>query len=86
MGETTPISDDARAKGRELVQRIKSDPTFRQRLQGDPAGVMREAGLPEDAHLDIARETGIDAEVAGYARCWVTCDETCVVTCLVTSA
>ncbi len=47
---------------------------------------MREAGLPEDAHLDIARESGVDAEVAGYARCWVTCDETCVVTCLVTSA
>lgn len=86
MSDARTVSDEARAKGRDLVQRIKSDPTFRQQLQSDPAGVMREAGLPEDAHLDIARETGIDAEVAGYARCWVTCDETCVVTCLVTSA
>ena len=86
MTETKAGSDEARAKGRELVQRIKNDPSFRQQLQSDPAGVMREAGLPEDAHLDVARESGVDAEVAGYARCWVTCDETCVVTCLVTSA
>ena len=77
MSATNPISDEWRAKGRELAQRLQSDPSFRQRVQGDPHGAMREAGLPEEAATDFLRETGMSAEVSGYAApsdwCWVTC-------------
>ena len=77
--------EDARARSRQVAQRLKDDPSFRGQVEADPFTALREAGVPEDVQLDFMRETGIEAEVAGYRGCKVTCDETCFATCWITS-
>ena len=80
MGDTRSVSEEVRAKGRELAQRLKDDWAYRQRVEADPSGVLCEAGLPEEAHSDFMRETGVEAEVAGYQGCSITCGVTCFLT------
>ena len=77
--------EEARARSRKVAQRLKDDAAFRQQVESDPFTALREAGVPEDAHVDFMRETGIEADVTGYQGCRVTCEDTCFVTCWVTS-
>jgi hypothetical protein len=73
--------DDAtRAKARALAERLKSDPSFRTQVEADPAGTLTGAGLPDQAVTDFLTDTGIQADVAGYALC----TDSCLITCLFT--
>ena len=55
---------------RGIMGRADADPAFRQRAKTDPQGVLREAGLPDDAIAEFApRMSGQQAEVAGYVQC-----------------
>jgi hypothetical protein len=74
--------DAARAKARELAEKLRSEPGFRKQVESDPAGALTGAGLPEYAVTDFLNDTGIQADVSGYARC----TESCLITCLVTHA
>ncbi len=77
--------EEARARSRKVAQRLKDDAAFRQQVESDPSTALREAGVPEEAHVDFMRETGIEADVTGYRGCTTTCENTCGVTCWVTS-
>lgn len=68
--------EEARARSRQVAQRLKDDPAFRQQVEADPFSALREAGVPEEAHLDFMRETEIAADVAGYVSCEATCSFT----------
>jgi hypothetical protein len=80
MSATTPLTDDLRAKGQELAQRLQNDPSFRQEVESDPAAAMRAAGIPEGAAADFLRETGVSADVSGYQ----VKDDWCFWTCFIT--
>lgn len=58
-----------RAKAQEIIQRLQTEPAFRQEVERDPASVLIAAGLPEYGLVDFLRETGIQAEVVGYMGC-----------------
>jgi hypothetical protein len=78
--------EEARVRGRELAQRLKTDVGFRQQIERDPVTALLEAGLSEDAHVDFMREVGLEAEVAGYMICRCTKSESCDLTCLISNA
>jgi hypothetical protein len=72
-----------------VAQRLGSDPAFRSRLEADPVGILRTAGLPDAAIADVLQEMGASTEdVAGYALevgppvLGLGCVFTCVVTCM----
>lgn len=85
--------EKARETAREIGDRAKSDPAFKQQLTNDPQGTLTSAGLPANAvndfMLEAAREQIIDADVAGYGmptlggsgggeqECLFTCLYTC---------
>ena len=77
--------EEARARSRQVAQRLKDDPSYRQQIEADPYGALSAAGVPETAHIDFMRETGVEADVTGYRGCTDTCEDTCVITCWVTS-
>jgi hypothetical protein len=55
------MPDDAKQqkeKAAEIVARAKSDPSFKQQVQDDPLGVLRQAGLSDEAIGDFLREDG----------------------------
>ena len=53
-----------------LWQRAQADPSFMGRATSDPEGVLREAGVPDDAIAEFApRMRGDQTEVAGYSMC-----------------
>ena len=59
----------ARAKAREILARMKSDPGFIQHLRDDPRATLAAAGMPADV-LDEAVDglgLGPEAEVAGHS-------------------
>ena len=62
--------DDVRAHAQAIVERAKSDLEFRERLQSDPEGTLKEAGFDDGAIGDLTAEF---AEVEGHARCTYTC-------------
>ena len=82
MSTPQHYDEAARAKARELAGRLKSDPGFRKQVESDPAGTLTGAGLPDQAVTDFLNDTGIQADVSGYARC----TDSCLITCLVTHA
>jgi hypothetical protein len=68
------------AKG--IVQRAINDPAFAEQLRSDPRTTLLGAGMPESAVDDfITNDLGMEAEVAGYGQCSMTC---IFVTCDVT--
>lgn len=70
----------ARSVADQIVRRATADAAFREQLQRDPAGVMRQAGLPAVAVAELSRELVIDGRsLAGGG------DGTCHITCIVTS-
>ncbi len=60
--------EPTRATIDSIVNRLESDPGFQQRVTTDPRGVLREAGLPDEAIDDYLRASTSDDEVAGYMR------------------
>ena len=80
MSTSQQYDDATRSTARELADRLKSDPNFRTQVEADPAGTLTGAGLPEQAVSDFLNDTGIQADVSGYARC----ADSCWITCLVT--
>lgn len=70
----------ARAAVRGILDRAETDPDFNDRAKTDPEGVLREAGLPDDAIAEFApRFSGQQAEVAGYLQCrWAETDCGCI--------
>jgi hypothetical protein len=57
----------ARIKLRELVAHANEDPSYMEALRHNPTAVLVKEGLPYDVIEDFLRETGIQAEVSGYA-------------------
>lgn len=55
-----------RQKALEIVERLRADAAFRQRVKDDPNGTLVEAGLPAGSVSDFLAETGYPSEVAGY--------------------
>jgi hypothetical protein len=80
MSTVERYDEQARAKGRELAERIAKDPDYRRQVEADPAGTLTAAGLPSQALVDFLSEVGITSEVEGYARCDHTCDWSCFIT------
>ena len=66
MSASTPLTDDIRAKGRELAKRLQDDASFRQQVESDPAGRCARPAFPKSAAADFIRETGVSADVSGY--------------------
>ena len=56
-----------RQKALEIVERLRGDSAYRQRVKDDPTGTLTEAGLPAGAVADFLHETGYPSEVSGYA-------------------
>lgn len=53
---------EIRAKAQSIVERAKDDPTFFERLQTDPKGVLTAEGLSDAEYQMLESES----EVAGY--------------------
>lgn len=71
-----------RQNAQELMNRLNTDPTFKQQVEQDPKGVLTAAGLPTPGVEEFIREAGIGSEVQGY----LDCSHSCWLTCLVTHA
>jgi hypothetical protein len=68
--------DEVRRKAEEIVDRLKSDPAFRRRVEADPSGALQAAGLPEQLLTDFVAGFGKGADVEAHelqARCEWTC-------------
>lgn len=68
---------EVREKAQEILNRLESDPSFKQQVESDPEGTLTSAGLPKDAVEDFVREAQL-AEVGGYRDCSSTCLFTCL--------
>ena len=59
--------EQARAKTRDIMERAQADAGFRRQVRDDPAGTLRQVGMPEAAIAPFIEEAGLgDSEVAGY--------------------
>ena len=59
--------EQARTKVAAIRERALADPTFMEQVLADPAGVLREAGVPDEVARQIASSMAEPAgEVAGY--------------------
>ena len=59
--EPMTMPDDAKKqkeKADQLVARVKGDPDFKRQAMDDPLGVLRQAGLSDEAIGDLLREDG----------------------------
>ena len=83
MSTESRYDEGARRVGRELAARLQNDPGFRAQVEADPAGVLRGAGLSEEATADFMREVGIEASVQGYIWCR---QDSCYLTCFITGS
>jgi hypothetical protein len=84
MSAIEKYEDQARAKGRELADRLQADPACRQAVEADPAATLQAAGLPEHATADFLNDVGIQSEVQGYRACDSTCNSSCLISqCLI---
>jgi hypothetical protein len=76
---STQDQSQVRETAKGIIQRAIQDPAFADQLRSDPAATLQSAGLPEEVVGDfITNDLGMEAEVAGYARCGWTC---IIVTC-----
>jgi hypothetical protein len=60
----------------QVLQKAKSDPDFNSKLNSDPVGTLRAAGVPDQAIADLLKENGSAAQVSGFdydIPCWYTC-------------
>ncbi|HZR41216.1 MAG TPA: hypothetical protein VFB12_13930 [Ktedonobacteraceae bacterium] len=63
--------EHARTVSRQIVDRIKADPTFKDQVIKDPMATLTAAGLPEKYVGEFLHETRL-ADVAGYAaHTWI---------------
>ena len=69
--------EQIRATARQLAERAKNDPAFKQQIEKDPVGTLTSEGLPEEAASQFLREAEIN-DVAGYAA-----DTICPLSCLI---
>jgi hypothetical protein len=58
--------EEVRIKAQEVSTRVKSDPTYRDRIQADPVAVLQEAGIPDASIPHLIRENMGGGEVQGY--------------------
>lgn len=65
--------DQIRQKAQDIVERAKSDPTFRHQLLQDPRGTVISYCLPEIAVNDFLSQANLSeqGDVAGYIGCQV---------------
>jgi hypothetical protein len=85
---TTAMSDEydlqqIRVKAQEIVERAKTDQTFRQKVLADPVGILGEHGLSTRTILELKRERIEQALPTDCVdgTCIITiCPETCVIT------
>lgn len=74
--------EELRQRAREIVERLKTDESFRRSVEKDPAATLTAAGIPEKGVDEFTHELNEMAEVAGYVGCPHTCYVTCeVLTC-----
>lgn len=83
MGSQPRNSDQIRATGKALAERLRTEPGFRGQLDADPSAALTGAGLPADGVEDFLREWSATAEVGGYFGVQP-CDNTCSWTCIIT--
>jgi hypothetical protein len=80
---TSPGQPDAqqmRDKGLAILERLQSDPAFKQQVEQDPKGALTGAGIPDRAVEDFMREASVAGDVQGYMMCDHTCDWSCFIT------
>lgn len=68
----------ARAVLRTIVNRVASDPLYREQLCASPVKTLMKEGLPYDIIEDFLQETRLQAEVTGYLL--PGCANTCALT------
>jgi hypothetical protein len=86
MSSNQTHDDAARAKARQLADRLKNDAGFRQQIEQDPIATLTGAGLSELEAYDFLYDAGMTPDVSGYARCLSTClIATCHWSCLITA-
>jgi hypothetical protein len=64
--DSTIITDDIRAAGRAVLQRMDADPDYAARLVDDPVPLLLEAGIPEGVMPALAAGILDNAEVSGF--------------------
>jgi hypothetical protein len=64
-------SEEARQIADRIVEKVKNDEAFRERLSNDAASVLIEEGVPREYVGDCIYEFAVagEAEVAGYRAC-----------------
>ena len=77
--------EQVRAVGKQLIERIKSDPAFKQQVEKDPVKTLTAAGLPEKAVADVLREADMSDVVAYGADTVSIPTGICLFSCLVAS-
>lgn len=65
---------EIRAIAQEIVERAKTDETFRQQLRNNPRAILAATGLPEQGINDFIGEAALEGYVAGYVDCRVSID------------
>jgi len=62
--------EHARAVSRQIVERIQTEPSFKEQIMKDPGSTLTAAGLPEKYIGEFLHETRL-VDVAGYsAQTW----------------
>jgi hypothetical protein len=88
MSQHEATIQQIRAIAGDVAARAMNDGGYRASLEADPVGVLRTAGVPEEAMGDLLRDFGIESsDVSGYllelgvpinaATCTFTCLWTC---------
>ncbi|GCE14643.1 hypothetical protein [Tengunoibacter tsumagoiensis] len=67
----------ARKKLRTIVAQACNDRYYMNVLRNDPVDVLVNEGLPFDVIEDFLRETGLQADVSGYAMSGQMCANSC---------
>ncbi len=76
-----PSPTDVREQLDQILDRARNDPDFGERLNEDPSGTLREAGLQEAAIGEAAQEIEGFNSMMPQMRCTATCDfRTCLAT------
>jgi hypothetical protein len=64
-------SEEARQMADRIVEKVKSDEAFRERVSNDAASALVEEGVPREYVSDLVYEFAVagEAEVTGYRAC-----------------
>ncbi|GCE14649.1 hypothetical protein [Tengunoibacter tsumagoiensis] len=74
--------DQLRATARQLVERINSDSSFKEKVEKDPKGTLVAEGLPENAVGEFLHEANL-TDVAGYSADLTISITACLLSCLI---